>query len=165
MVSSQRVGQLCLAEFPDFHDGRRLVDAFSVFENWNHEVFQAISVPADLCLFPGFQRIEDNHILFLVELFPYQADQVCTDLSGLTVVDPVDSLVSGVVIFSVFSESLILGINSPVVSSLIAASLYTPPEGWVILGSDQISADTPGGDGGTLCLQAVDQIFVQIAGG
>ena len=37
-------------------------------------------------------------------------------------------LFPGFVIFSVFSESLILGINFPVCLSLIAANLYTPPK-------------------------------------
>ena len=37
--------------------------------------------------------------------------------------------------------------------------------GGIVLGGDQVGAHAPGGDGGPLYLQAVDEVFVQVIGG
>ena len=70
----------------------------------------------------------------------------------------------GFVIFSVFSESLIFGINVTGLFIKHSSKLIDTAEGRAVFGCDHVCTDTPGGDGSALCFQAVNQVFVQVAG-
>ena len=73
--------------------------------------------------FPCLNGIKEKERIVSVEFLIHQADEISDNLSGFFFVNPLDRLVAGVGNFSAFSESLILGINSPVVLSFTAASL------------------------------------------
>ena len=87
---------LLRADITDFHNGRRRVYTLAALEYRNKKFSQGIGVGVDLCLFPGLQRIEDDHILLIIEGLVSQADEIGADLAGLAVVDPVDGLVARV---------------------------------------------------------------------
>ena len=71
-------------------------------------------------------------------------------------------LLPGLVIFSAFSASLILGTNWPVALSITATSLYAL-EGRAVFGSViRFGAHSPGIDGGSF--SGVDQVLVQVVG-
>ena len=110
-------------DIADFHNRRRSVDTGSVFEYRNEHFTQCVGTALDLCFFPRFKRIKDDQIFGRIIRFICQTDQIGTDFAGLFVVNTKDLLVARVSDFSVFSESLIFGINSPVFSSRTAASL------------------------------------------
>ena len=118
---------LLRADITDFHNGRRRVYTLAALEYRNKKFSQGIGVGVDLCLFPGLQRIEDDHILLIIEGLVSQADEIGADLAGLAVVDPVDGLVARVrdllgVLGKLDLRDKFAGL------SVLNGSLYTPPK-------------------------------------
>ena len=115
----------------------------------------------DLCFLPGLQRIKDDHILCLIERLIRQTDQVCTDLAGLAVIDPVDGLVTRVGdLFRVFRK---LDLRDKITGLCIlnSSQLVYAAESRAVLTGDEVGTDTPGSDLCTLSLQAVEKVFRQ----
>lgn len=103
-----------LAVFADVHNLWRLVNAFAVFEDWNEKFAHGVGARREVCLFPCLDRIEEQKGILLIKLFIHETDQICDNLASLLVIVRWMVLLPGLVTFSVFSESLIFGINLPV---------------------------------------------------
>ena len=85
-----------LADVADLHDRRRFVAAEAVLEDRDQKLADRVSPSLDPGLFPGLDRIEDDHILVLVKRLANEADQVRADLSGLLVVNTVNRFIPGI---------------------------------------------------------------------
>ena len=105
-----------------------MVHAFAGLEDRNKQLAHRIGARSQVSLFPGLDGIKQQQGLVFVVNLICQTDQVG---DYLAVVLSVDAMclkdralrLPGFVTFSVFSDSLIFGINFPVSLSLIAASL------------------------------------------
>ena len=74
-------------DIADFHNRRRSVDTYTVFEYRNEHFPQCVGATLDFCFFPRFKRIKDDQIFGRIIRFICQTDQIGTNFAGLLVVD------------------------------------------------------------------------------
>ena len=151
------------AVIPYFHNRGGSIDTFPFQEYRNQKLSEAIGSAFDLGLFPGLYRVKDDHIFFFVKSFVGQTDQIRADLAGLLIVNPVDSFVARIGDLLRIFRQFYLG-HKLTGFILDGSQFVDAAERRAVFGSDQVCANTPRGNGSTLILQAVDQMFIQITG-
>ena len=152
------------AVFTDIHGSGRLIDTFAVLEERNHQLAQGEFSGSKAGLFPGLDGIEEGEMFILAECLLLETDDICLDLVFRLVIDTIDLLVAGIGdLFGIFGK-LDLGDEVAIVI-LDGSQLVDAAERRIVLGSDQIGADAPGGDRRSLVFQGVDQVLVQVVGG
>ena len=138
--------ELFFAVITDFHHAWRIINTFAVFKHRNKQLTKCIGICTYFCLFPGFLRVENDHIFTLVKRFVGKTDQIGTDLSGRFAVNTVDRFVSRIGdLFSVLRKLDLRNKFSGFFVFYGSKFVYTA-ESRAVLGSDHVGSDTPGSD-------------------
>ena len=156
--------ELFFAVITDFHHAWRIINTFAVFKHRNKQLTKCIGICTYFCLFPGFLRVENDHIFTLVKRFVGKTDQIGTDLSGRFAVNTVDRFVSRIRdLLNVFRKLDLRNIVT--IRILNSSQLVYTAESRAILGSNHVGTHTPGINAASLRFQTGDQVFIQVTGG
>ena len=127
---------LLFAIVAEFHDRWRFVNALTTFNYRNKKLTEFVGSAQNFGLFPGVNRVEDNHGFFRIKFLICQADQVCFDLSGLLAVDTVYRLVARVGNFLCVFGKFDLRLEGITVSVFYSGKFLNAAECRVVIGCD-----------------------------
>ena len=147
----------------DIHYRGRFIDTLSLVKHFHHQFSHGIGAAFQMGLLPGFHRIKDHQVFRFVKAVVYQADQIGFQFSIGLLINPVHRFISGIRHFFGILGQLDLG-HKITVTGLDCRQLVNAAECGTVLGGDQIGSHSPGSNLCPLRLQAVNQIFIQIAG-
>ena len=137
---------------------------FTFSDDRNEKFAYFIGSAENFCLFPGIDWIKENHVLVCIKLFISKADKICPDFSGFLIIETIYGFISRVGYFLCVFGKLDLRCKFGTVCIFDSSKFVYTAECRVIVGGDQSCSDTPGINLGILSLQALNEIFVQIAG-
>ena len=78
---------LGFADIADFHNGGGSVAGLSFTYDLDQKLPEPVGAAFELRFFPGFYRVEDNHVFAFVKGLVGQADRIGADLIGFLIVN------------------------------------------------------------------------------
>ena len=131
---------LLFAIVAEFHDRWRFVNALTTFNYRNKKLTEFVGSAQNFGLFPGVNRVEDNHGFFRIKFLICKADQISFDLAGFLAVDTVYGLVARVGNFFCVFGKFDLRLEGITVSVFYSGKFVNAAECRVVIGCDQLGS-------------------------
>ena len=154
---------LLQAVVADFHRRTGLIDALSVQEERRQHLAEGEFAGLKRCFLPGLHRVKEKQRLLFAEVLIGKADEIRLDLMTVLFVDTVNLLVAGIGDLLGILGQLDLGLEGAVLV-LYSCKLVDAAEARIVLGGNQVRADSEGIDAGTLLIKRIDEVLIQIVG-
>ena len=154
---------LLQAVVADFHRRTGLIDALSVQEERRQHLAESEFAGLKRCFLPGLHRVKEKQRLLFAEVLIGKADEIRLDLMTVLFVNAVNLLVAGIGDLLGILGQLDLGLEGAVLV-LYGCKLVDAAEARIVLGGNQVRADSEGIDAGTLLIKRIDEMLIQIVG-